>query len=442
MLGRAQLSVALVISLLGLLSTPVVAVSLSRAVLNPYQSAQDPSEEAVRLHREAVGLYERKEYRRALKKFEEALALAPGEKAIRVSLGRSCVAVASQLLDSAGNTDSRELAHAASLLQKALLHWEGDAATHELIAMCAIRRDRLDEAERALTKAVEFDRDSARAWTLLGVIRDRRGKISMAIEALQRALEIRPSDPELLRRLRRLEHDRLTISEGRPLESSRFRVYVPNSLPLASGRSVLEQLTKVSEELERRWGGTPPSRAEVILYPPGEFSRRTGFAEEVGGAFDGRIRIAFPTELEEGGLSLEQVIRHEAAHLFLHRFSVTLPRWLDEGLAQLVDGGDRSPWPPQFLERGGAAAAIGLRERERSVEEEKPQSWAGLYLHSYLFLRHLEELHGQFRLDLTIRRIARGESVGSAFQAVYGETPEQLDRQWRSELRGGGKSGE
>ncbi len=387
------------------------------------------------LHQKAVAHYERAEYREALKLFEEALALAPEEPAIRISLGRTCVALAAGLIEGAGATDPRACEQATALLRRALLHWEGDAATHELVALCALRQHRLAEAENALEAAVARDASASRAWSLLGVVRDRRGRTADAIVALERAAELSPEDDGVQRRLRRLRHDQETITEGRPFESARFRVYVPSAIPLADARQVIEQLEAVSQELERRWGGEAPQAVEVILYPPGEFSRRTGFAEEVGGAFDGRIRIAFPAELAAGGLSLVQVIRHETAHLFLHRLPGPLPRWFDEGLAQLFDGGDRAGWADRFRAGGGSGAEVGLEQRELEIERLRPESWAGLYLHSYLFLHHLEAEHGRFRLDLAVRRIARGGGVESAFFDVYGSPPVGLDRAWRRSLR-------
>lgn len=392
------------------------------------------------LHRRAVAHYERGEYQEALPLFREALGLAPDEPAIRVSLGRTHVAIAARMLEESGPHDPRALEHASQQLRQALLHWEGDAATHELIAFCALRQGRLEPAESALETAVERDPRAARAWNLLGVVRDRRGRLGPAIDALERALALRPGDAGIERRLRRLRFDRETIENGRPVASARFRVFVPPSIPVERARAVLARLDATSEELEKRWGGDAPENVEAILYPPGEFSRRTGFAEEVGGAFDGRIRIAFPEELNEGGLALDQVIRHETAHLFLHRLPGPLPRWLDEGLAQWVDGGARDDWRERFLAAGGAGAESGLEAREAAVASDGPGTitpahWAALYLHSYLLLRHLEETHGRFRVDLIVRRLARGGGVEATFTEVLGETPVVLDRAWRRSLR-------
>ena len=431
-----------------------VAAVLSLPGANASTLAAASTDEVGEIHAAGVALYEQGEYRRALAKFEEALRLSPGEQVIRVNLGRTCVALASKILDDPRTANARALEHAGQLLQKALLHWEGDATTHELVALCALRRNRLAEAERALEEAVARAPDSARAWRQLGIVRDKRGKLAEAIAALERATAIDPTDSALAVRLRRLRHDRATITEGRPIGSARFRVFVPPEITLDHAREVLALLDATSEELERRWGGEPPQRVEVILYPPGEFSRRTGFAEEVGGAFDGRIRIAFPSELDAGGLDLEQVIRHETAHLILHGLPIPLPRWLDEGLAQWVDGGDRDHWAKGFVDQGGASGAVGLGERERSVDgsrgEISANAWAGLYQHSYLFLGHLVEKHGGFRLDLTVRRIRRGTAVEKAFEEVYGGTPVELDRAWRAALRaapgsdetGGNEAGE
>jgi hypothetical protein len=122
-------------------------------------------------------------------------------------------------------------------------------------------------------------------------------------------------------------------------------------------------------------------------------------------------------------------------HLYLHRLPGPLPRWLDEGIAQLLDGGDRRDWLERFRTAGGLAAEVGLARRERALDRNDPEAWAGLYLHSFLFLEHLVERHGVFRLDLMVRRLARGKGVEATFAEVYGESPAELDRRWRLDLR-------
>ncbi|MCA8961121.1 MAG: hypothetical protein KDC38_11440, partial [Planctomycetes bacterium] len=184
-----------------------------------------------------------------------------------------------------------------------------------------------------------------------------------------------------------------------------------------------------------RWGVRISEPVAVICYPPGEFARRTGLHEEVGGAFDGRIRIAFPDELREGGLELSRVVRHEAIHLLLHRIgSQPPPRWLDEGLAQLYDGEDREPWRGRFRELLAAQPNVAVDEREGFDKSRDLTNWAALYLHSYFFCRHLLDTGHDFRLDMMLREVTQGRTWTEAFAAVYGASVREIDQKWRRAL--------
>ena len=190
-------------------------------------------------------------------------------------------------------------------------------------------------------------------------------------------------------------------------------------------------LDKTFDSFVRRWDLADPRGVVVICYPPGEFSSRTGFHEDVGGAFDGRIRVAFPSELEDGGLTVDRVVRHEAIHLLLHSAGASPPRWLDEGVAQYLDGEERSRWWPQFRKALKAAPNVGLLDRERRFDHADRASWSVLYLHSFFFVKHLVKIGSEFRLDMVVREVRQGRRWGVAVESVYGSSASELDRKWR-----------
>ncbi|MGE3163625.1 MAG: tetratricopeptide repeat protein [Planctomycetota bacterium] len=391
---------------------------------------------AAELNELGVGDFVAGRYSLALSRFQEATQLDPGAAEIRANLGKAHAAVGAGVLEEAHRLGGSEVEYRLALehFEKSQLHWQGDADLFHAVGICHLELRELEAAERAFGRAVALDDGAVRSWRLLGVARDQRGSTREALAAFERALALRPDDDGLQSRVQRLRYDLEAVTRYQERRSTRFRILYPPTLVTAAAEQVEGALEGVCADLEKRWGLTPIRDVVVICYPPGEFARRTGLHEEVGGAFDGRIRIAFPTELAAGGLELEQVARHEAVHLCLHRLPIRPPRWLDEGLAQLLDRQDRGSHRLEFEELVRRHPDVGILQRERSFRSDHPGTWAALYLHGYFFVRHLSDERGAFRLDMVVREVASGSSWDAAFVRVHGESIEALDRKWRQAL--------
>lgn len=385
------------------------------------------------LNAEGVKLFQAGEYQRALGKFQKALELEPGAPEIRGNIGKSYTAIAVKMIEAArGSGERRIYRRALENIELALMYWKGDEDTVHAQAICHFRLGQLESAQRSLELAVKRYPRSHRAWRLLGVVRERRQDVAGALDAFRAYLKLKPSDG-VERRVRRLEYDQRAVAEFRVLRSTRFEIYYPTAVAKETAEQLQRTLREVAAELERRWTVKAPRKAVVICYPPGEFAEGTGLHGEVGGAFDGRIRIAFPAELAEGGLELVQVARHEAVHLYLRALEDPAPRWVDEGLAQYIDGDPRKEWEPLMEKLVREAPHLGIEDHESRYREDEPDTWAPLYVHAFFFLRHLGATHKDFRIDMWVREVVRGKSWRDAFASVFGDTPDEVDKRWRRE---------
>ncbi|MGE0708115.1 MAG: hypothetical protein AB7T09_08910 [Planctomycetota bacterium] len=198
--------------------------------------------------------------------------------------------------------------------------------------------------------------------------------------------------------------------------------------------------------VEARLGIELPARPHAIVaWSDDEFARRhqreTGERPASGNvlaiALPGRDRVL----LRESGIvegtnaGLEGTLRHELAHLALGRLEgrrgVSLPRWLNEGLAELAAG--RTP-------TGAEASALAswakfaqmpaFAELARSFPAHGDES-ARAYTVSMAFLVWLDQRAPAQRL---VAALGRSPEVDAAFRAVYGEDAGELDLAWRAEL--------
>ena len=394
---------------------------------------QSDAVKAAELNEEGVRLFADRKYAEARRRFEDALELDPDAAEIRTNLGKTFTALAFGIIEEGlnGGGGSRVFRQALAQLRAGLLHWEGDGDTHYAMGRCHFQLGEFDAARRSLERAVKAAPKDFVNWRLLGLVHERLDQLDDAERAYRRALEIRPGTAEIPRWLKRLSYDRKAIGSQSKVSSERFRVFYPPELSRDQVETLLAVLDRTSASFERRWHVKRPRGITVLCYPPGAFGKQTGLHESVGGAFDGRIRIAFPSELSEGGLELEQVARHETVHLLLRQVGDAPPRWLDEGIAQLFDGDPRREWEPVWTTLLQAEPRVGIEQRRARFREDDPSTWAPLYLHGFFFLRHVQEIAGDLRIDMLVREAARGAAWGEAFERVFSISVEKLDREWR-----------
>lgn len=407
----------------------------AQAVLAVEADGAGAASDAAALNDEGVKLFSEGKHAEALRCFERALQCDPGSREIRTNIGKTHAAIGVTILNDAARIGGVRpaAARAQEPLRLALLHWDGDSDTWHALGYCHLELREIDPACRALERAVDFEGAGYRSWRLLGVAHELAGRLADGERAYERALALKPADSEVAIRLHRLRSDREALASYQVLRSDRCRIHYPESVRADLVLRVRDTLEAICAEMERRWTFRVPGPVVVICYPPGAFSEMTGLAREVGGAFDGKIRVAFPEELPAGGLDLTQVVRHEAIHMMLRALGEAPPRWLDEGLAQILDGDARADWQARWDALRAAEPQVGIWEREARFRDDDPATWVPLYLHAFFFLRHLRDNGQEFRIDMMAREVARGRSWDEAFRGVYSEGADAIDRRFREE---------
>lgn len=139
----------------------------------------------------------------------------------------------------------------------------------------------------------------------------------------------------------------------------------------------------------------------------------------------------------------EGAMAHEMAHLVVHQvtmngYGVSLPTWLDEGLAMYSEG----PLASSFASVLGAAVAARQLDSVQSLSSSFPTDPNAAYLayaESYSLVDYLLERHGgQERMLAFLAGIRGGSGYEEALQEAYGLAPSALDAQWKSYLTAGG----
>jgi hypothetical protein len=131
--------------------------------------------------------------------------------------------------------------------------------------------------------------------------------------------------------------------------------------------------------------------------------------------------------------TLEDVLRHEVAHVLIWRASAgrPLPRWFNEGLAMEVERERRFQDQTQLLYQLLTGGRIDLQQLDRLFSGgQNDQTRA--YALSGAFVHDLFQRHGQTACKEILMRVHQGTPFEIAFGAATGNTPLQAASEfWR-----------
>lgn len=259
-----------------------------------------------------------------------------------------------------------------------------------------------------------------------------------AIEFLERAIELAPEreDIETLRRiLDRWKRER-AVEEGFWTDDSPYfeLVYDAQRDDLRDGvQEVLNELHAAYGDL-RDWFVVDPvielgrPRFRVVLYDAKGFDELTGLGHWAGGVFDGVLRLRVDDLERRRGW--KSTARHELVHAFVREVGGRdVPSWLNEGLAQALDG-DRARLDPKRLRHpeilwkqrlADGLVLFTLEELHASLATwTDPTEISAGYAQSLLLTGAILENHGEHSVRLILKRTREGQDFATAFQGATG----------------------
>ena len=126
----------------------------------------------------------------------------------------------------------------------------------------------------------------------------------------------------------------LHIDDGRPVLTEKVELVkniVDSSLAILDG---------TYEELSRIFMTKPQKKVILRFLSPEDFRKKTGAPSWTSAMyFRGEITIPVPVDGQTNFLDLKRAVRHEYVHAVISELSgQRCPAWLDEGVAQLLEG--------------------------------------------------------------------------------------------------------
>jgi tetratricopeptide (TPR) repeat protein len=415
----------------GVLPALVVAALVAGAVAGRW-TARGPVEpdrptlpvaatDATALTEEAIRLYAAGQLASACQRFTQAADEAPTSQVRKADAGR-CFETWGWRTLAGGRPDE-----AALLFRQGLALAPEDPALLRGAGVASVHAGRAADALAPLEAAARIEPD-AQVHLLLARLYDSRDEPERALGYLHAIVGADPGNEQARRLLDKIERERRVESGFRREDGRHFVVKYRAGADPGARRAVLDALEAGRERVAAQLGDIAEP-VIVILYDRQQFDDVARAHPWVTGLFDGKIRLPLRGRLPRRA-ELERLLVHEYAHAVIHhRSRGRAPRWLHEGLAQVLEG--RAPDPS--LAAPGRLTLDGL---EALVTDADPRRAHAGYEVALFVVADLLDRGGMTSMRTLLARLAAGDTIAAAAPAVYGWRLAELELQWRRQLGG------
>lgn len=193
---------------------------------------------------------------------------------------------------------------------------------------------------------------------LAQVIR-RQGDFNEAIRQMEIVAAERPGDEAARKLLERWKnerdlHDRMRLEVG-----DFFTVSFEGPEDAALAAQAIESLTRAYWRIGDLFSAYPPRSIPVVLYTREQFRDVTRSPQWAAAVYDGIIRVPIRGAGEQGD-DLDRVLAHEFAHALIRSLATqTLPTWLNEGLASVLES-DNLDWATHAVSKAGFVPPLAV----------------------------------------------------------------------------------
>jgi tetratricopeptide (TPR) repeat protein len=295
--------------------------------------------------------------------------------------------------------------------------------------MAAHLTGRPDQAINYLKKATQLEPEFAEAWHMLGQIAYSQGDLDLAIKSYERVLKLAPGSRALYRQLEEWKKEAALHNTFAARPTARFTVMFEGPEQQAIATRVSTALEAAYARVGRALNTYPSDTVTAILYTKQQFRDITKSPSWAAAAYDGRIRIPVMGALRNPA-ELDRIVTHEYVHALVQQMYPGVPGWLNEGLATLMESGDRT-WLTGRLRSAGALIPLNsLDEAFRTADGDEA---ALAYAQSYVGARILSQRLGA-NFPVFLQYVSNGTALDQAL-LVFNVSVREVEKEWSGYAR-------
>lgn len=361
---------------------------------------------------EGLSLFQRGLYTEALDRYLEARRRDPNDDRLKENVAVCYLAIGWEALNKG------DLAEAERNFNECLTYSEQYQA-YEGLAFIASKKDDLALSEKYYLKALEINPQAGEAMLNLGIVYYYQEKLDQALEILTQYARINPSDETAKYYIEKIKREGPVENGLDTRETGHFTVKYSGSNKNLVGDWLLPVLEDAHAVVGERLGYYPERKITVILYTDEEFKAATDSPGWAGAIFDGKIRI--PVKGASGSVDLlRKMVIHEYTHAVVFELGgQECPTWLNEGLAQIMEGADVNNAHAVVMGYVKAKGpAIPLRGLGGSFTAMSSDNAYAAYMMSLSAVDFLRNKYGMSSIKGILARIKEGMTVDQAVQAT------------------------
>ena len=288
-----------------------------------------------------------------------------------------------------------------------------------------ISQQKYAEAVPFAERAARLEPERADIQALLGFAYYFSDRVEPAVAAWRKSLALK-SDGTVARYLAKAERDQQAQRDYTELDTGHFTLHFEGGQSSEAMRRQLLQLLEADfNELVAVFGVSPRQNIPVVIYNTRAFAEVTQAPAWAEALNDGKLRI----QLEPGARitpELARVLKHELAHSFINQIThARCPQWLNEGIAQIVEG--RSAGTLALAQLYAAHREQPLGALEGPFTNLSTPAAALAYSESLATVEYIRDQYGFSDVVRVLQRIGGGMSAEAALRATIHSSYADLD---------------
>ena len=200
---------------------------------------------------------------------------------------------------------------------------------------------------------------------------------------------------------------------------------------------ISQELTQTHNDLSQIFGAIPPFRSSVRLMDEPSFYALTGAPGWTNAMFfRGEIIIplstAKPIDLE----NLHRSVKHEYSHAVLSALSGgAIPGWIDEGLAQWIEGEENPALKNSLKAYLKRAAPVPLKLLQGGFTRLEAAMVPAAYAQSLLAVQAMIKAYGVEKIALYLSLLRSDIDKEAAFETAFGISQDDFEYRLHSTLK-------
>lgn len=384
-------------------------------------------------------------YSRAKDLFNEILILDPENAQAKSSLAQAYFMIGKNRFDefNAAKT-SDKLPGIITCAKEALRYDPSIDAYHALLGIAYYENGDYYDASETLSNAYKLNSANTQTLSFLASSLYWLDELADAEKYANEALTLKPDYPFIQKLLATIQKEKAIEETYREISTRLFTVKFKgeNAVDTSIATEIVTMLEEDYNDLSPKFNIRFSSPVKVIIYPDAEYYSQTGTAGFYAAHYEpGKQKIHVPVKnFTVNRKVFENALKHELTHSFIHNAAPSVPRWLDEGIAQYyTEENDK-----ELLDTVKYAMALTAKSQSFVHIKDLMDFWEKakdsrelaeqFYIEALSFTQFLAVDFHDTNLVTLLKNLETAENIDDAFYSTYRIRLDELEKQWIDSL--------